>query len=83
VRLVAVPPRKEKTMLKDWRRVYRKIRKTRGMNEFEKFQMARRLAATPDERWAMNEAMLKALGVYDLTAKERLRIMKDFAGVMK
>jgi phosphopantetheinyl transferase (holo-ACP synthase) len=55
----------------------------RGLNEFEKFQMARSLSATPDERWAMNEAMLKALGFYDLTGKEKLRVMKDFVGVMK
>jgi phosphopantetheinyl transferase (holo-ACP synthase) len=70
-------------MLKDWRKVYRKIQRMRGLNEFEKFQMARSLSATPDERWAMNEAMLKALGFYDLTGKEKLRVMKDFVGVMK
>ena len=54
-----------------------------GLNEFEKFQMARRLAATPDERWAMNEAIVKALGFYDLTATEKLRVMKDFVGIIK
>ena len=70
-------------MLKDWRKVYRKIRKMRGLNEFEKFQMARRLAATPDERWAINEAIVKALGFYDLTANEKLRVMKDFVGIIK
>ena len=55
----------------------------RDLNEFEKFQMARSLAATPDERWAMNEAVLKALGFYDLTGKEKLRVMKDFVGKIK
>jgi hypothetical protein len=70
-------------MLKDWRKVCRKIRKVRGMNEFEKWQWARSLAATPQERWDMNQARIKALGFYELTAKEKLRVMKDFVGITK
>jgi hypothetical protein len=70
-------------MLKDWRKVYRRLRKRRDLNEFEKWQFARSLAATPDERWAMNNAMLKVLGFDDLSSEEKIRINRDFVGVMK
>lgn len=72
-------------MLKDWRKVYRKIRKMPGLTEFEKWQMARSLAAMPEERWAMNETRVRALGFYDcdLTVKERIRFSKDFVGLIK
>jgi hypothetical protein len=53
------------------------------MTEFEKWQMARSLAATPDERWAMNEAKIRALGFYELTPKEKLRFSKDFVGIIR
>lgn len=53
------------------------------LNEFEKWQMARCLAATSEERWAMNKARIRALGFYELTAKEKLRVMKDFVGIVE
>lgn len=35
-----------------------------GMSEEEKIMLARSLAATPDERWAMNENFLREHGIY-------------------
>ncbi len=51
-------------MLKDWPRVYRRIRRARGLSEKEKIQMARSLAATPDERWELHESFLRSLGLF-------------------
>jgi hypothetical protein len=51
-------------MLKDWRKVYRKIRGMRGLSNDEKIMIARSLAATPDERWAMHENFLRSHGLF-------------------
>lgn len=45
----------------------------RGMSEEEKITLARCLAATPDERWEMNVARLKLLGLWNLSAEEKLK----------
>ena len=51
-------------MLKDWPKVFAKIKKTRGLDEHEKLLFARSLAATPDERWQMNVTFLRSLGLW-------------------
>ena len=53
-----------KTSLKDWPKVYRKIKNFRGLDEHEKVLYARSLAATPDERWQINETYLRSLGLW-------------------
>ena len=52
------------TSLKDWRRVYQRIKNVRGLDEHEKVLYARSLAATPDERWQMNETFLRSFGLW-------------------
>ena len=59
-------------MLSDWRKVYRKIRQMPGLAEDEKILFARSLAATPDERWRMNESYLRSLGLWGRSAKKKL-----------
>jgi hypothetical protein len=56
--------KKMKTSLKDWRRVYRKLKPMRGMDETERILLARSLAATPDERWEMHENFLRSHGLF-------------------
>jgi hypothetical protein len=58
-------------MLKDWPKVYRKIRRMRGLSEDEKIQLARSLAATPEERWALNETFLRSLGLWGRSRRRR------------
>jgi len=53
-----------KTSLKDWRQVHRKLKKMRGLSEEERIQLARSLAATPDERWQMHENFLHSHGLF-------------------
>ena len=53
-----------KTSLKDWPKVYERIKRVRGLDEHEKILFARSLAATPDERWQMNETCLRSLGLW-------------------
>ncbi|MCU0783331.1 MAG: hypothetical protein MUF81_04635 [Verrucomicrobia bacterium] len=63
-----------KTSLKEWRRVYARIKNVRGLDEHEKVLYARSLAATPDERWQMNVQRFKALGIWGkgLAGKRKL-----------
>jgi len=51
-------------MLKDWRKVYERIKDVEGLDESEKILYARSLAATPDERWQMNVNYLRSLGLW-------------------
>ena len=60
-----------KTSLKDWRKVYRRIRDAHGFDEHEKVLFARSLAATPDERWQMNVTYLKSLGLWGRSGLRR------------
>lgn len=53
-----------KTSLKDWPKVYRKLRSMRSLDEHEKILFARFAAATPDERWRMNVSYLRSLGLW-------------------
>ena len=58
------------TSLKDWPKVYRKLRRMRGMSEEEKIQLARSLAATPDERWRMHENFLRSLNLFTHSSRK-------------
>jgi hypothetical protein len=60
-----------KTSLKDWPKVYEAIRHVRGLDEHEKILYARSLAATPDERWHMNETYLRSLGLWGRSALKK------------
>lgn len=60
-----------KTSLKDWRKVYERIKNVRGLDEHEKILFARSLAATPDERWQMNENLLRSLGFWGRSALKK------------
>ena len=53
-----------KTTLKDWPKVYRKLKGMRGASEEELIQLARSLAATPDERWRIHENFLRSHGLF-------------------
>jgi len=63
--------RKMKTTLKDWPKVYQRIKNARGLDEHEKVLYARSLAATPDERWQMNETHLRSLGFWGRSALKK------------
>jgi hypothetical protein len=56
------------TSLKDWRKVYERIKHVRGLDEHGKILYARSLAATPDERWQMNETYLRSFGLWGRSA---------------
>jgi hypothetical protein len=58
-------------MLKDWPKVYRKLKRMRGLDEHEKVLYARSLAATPDERWQINVTFLRSLGLWGRSALKR------------
>jgi hypothetical protein len=60
-----------KTSLKDWPKVYRKLKLLPGMDEHEKVLYARSLAATPDERWQLNTAFLRSFGLWGRSATKK------------
>jgi hypothetical protein len=53
-----------KTSLKDWPKVYRKLKGMRGMSQKERLLLAQGLAATPEERMRMHDDHLRSLGLY-------------------
>ena len=59
------------TSLKDWRKVYARIKHVRGLDEHGKILYARSLAATPDERWRMNETYLRSFGLWGRSALKK------------
>jgi hypothetical protein len=59
-----------KTSLKDWPKVYRKLKRL-PLDEHEKVLYARSLAATPDERWQMNETYLRSLGLWGRLGRKK------------
>lgn len=72
-------------MLKDWPKVYERISKVRGlrgMSTGELIVMAQCLAASYDQRLAMNEARLKVMGISKMTTEEKLRIKDTFTGIL-
>ena len=60
-----------KTRLKDWPKVYEKLKHMRGLDEHEKILFARSLAATPEERWHANEEYLRSLGLWGRSALKK------------
>ena len=53
---------------KKWEKVYRKIKNVKGLDEHEKVLYARSLAATPDQRWEINETFLRSFGLWGRSA---------------
>ena len=60
-----------KTTLKDWPKVYRKLKGMPGLDEHETILFARFAAATPDERWQMNETYLRSFGLWGRSALKK------------
>jgi len=60
-----------KTSLKDWPKIYQRIRRVRGLDEHKKILYGRSLAATPEERWRMNEAYLRSFGLWGRSALKK------------
>jgi len=60
-----------RTSLKDWPKVYQKLKRLRRLDEHEKFLYARSLAASPDERWRMNVTYLRSLGLWGRSALKK------------
>jgi hypothetical protein len=60
------------TSLKDWPRVYEKLKDMPGLDEHEKILYARSIAATPEERWAMNVNYLRSLGLWRRSEMKKL-----------
>jgi hypothetical protein len=52
------------TSLKDWPRVYQRLKRMRGLSEEEKALLAQGLAATPQERLEMHDRVLRSLGLF-------------------
>jgi len=52
-----------KTTLKDWPKVYRRLKGMFASDE-ERVRWAKASAATPDERWALNVEKIKELGFW-------------------
>ena len=59
-------------MLKDWPKVYRKLRGMRGLSVEEKVLLAQGLAATPEERWRMHDQFLRSFGLYSHWERKKL-----------
>ncbi|HVY71825.1 MAG TPA: hypothetical protein VHH73_17975 [Verrucomicrobiae bacterium] len=59
-------------MLKDWPKVYARIKRMRGMTLKEKVLLAQGLAATPDERLRMHDDHLRSLGLYSHWDRKKL-----------
>ena len=62
-----------KTSLKDWPKVFERIKRVRGLDESEKVLYARSLASTPSERWHMNEIYLRSLGLWGRSGLKKLQ----------
>lgn len=45
-------------------RMLRRIEGVRGLDDDEKYLIARSLAATPDERWQLHETFLRSHGLF-------------------
>jgi hypothetical protein len=58
-------------MVKDWEKVYERIKEMSELDEHEKVLFARSLAASPDERWEMNVRYLKSLGLWGRSALKK------------
>ena len=61
-----------KTSLKDWPKVYARIKNMRGLSLEEKVLLAQGLAATPEERWQMHDQFLQSFGLYSHWERKKL-----------
>jgi hypothetical protein len=52
-------------------RVYKKLRKARGLSEDERHLFARSLAATPDERWRLHENFLRSHDLFTRSSRKK------------
>ena len=68
-------------MLKDWPKVYARLKKVPGLDEHERILFARSLAATPDERWEMNVCYLRSLGLWGRSGLQT--VLKTRSGLEK
>jgi hypothetical protein len=61
-----------KTTFKDWPKIYRRIRRMRGLRMEEKVLLAQGLAATPQERWSMHDQFLRSFGLSSHWERKKL-----------
>lgn len=61
-----------KTSLKDWPKVFRKLKGMRGLSLKEKVLLAQGLAATSEERMKMHDDHLRSLGLYSHWDRKKL-----------
>ena len=52
-------------------RILAKLRDEPGLSEHERILWARSLAATPDERWRMNQNFLRSLGLFTRSQRKK------------
>lgn len=60
-----------KPVLKDWEKMYNRIKNVPGFDEHERILFARSLSATPEERWQMNVRALKSLDLWGRSALKK------------
>ena len=60
-----------RTTVKDWPKVYERIKFMRGMSKDEKILFARGLAATPTERLEMHDNFLRLNGIHGWKDRRR------------
>jgi hypothetical protein len=59
-------------MLKDWPKVFQKLRKMPGVTLEERVLLAQGLAATPEERLERHDQYLRSLGLYSHWDRKKL-----------
>lgn len=59
-------------MLKDWRKVFKKLEKMPGITLKERLLLAQGLAATPEERLERHDQHLRSLGLYSHWDRKKL-----------
>ena len=52
-------------------RIAERLKRLKHLDESERLLIARSLAATPDERWALNQRFLRSLGFSKLSERKR------------
>ena len=58
-------------MKKEALKLFRKLKKERGLSDTERALFAISLTATPDERWAMHENFLRSHGLYTRSSRKK------------
>ena len=59
------------TTLKDWPKVYQKLKRKRFAHDDERILYARTLASSPQERWEMHENYMKLHGCWGWKNRRR------------